>query len=476
MKLRARLLVGVLASALPLSIGLAAVQTRIERTRSLERVADVATVRMSGGMRERCEASPETFPEMPELSSDVFLDDVLGLLDADMTNEVVIAPADPSFRLFAYDASLVSHNPIAPQLDIALVEALERGEQAATVIDRRGAVRVERALVRMPWNEGPCAVLLVEHEAPPPRVLGRVLVPLAVAFAVALSMLLVVGPVVTRIRRLTGAVGRGEGNAIVDVANDEIGELTRAFGLRETRIAAQMTAIEGREEALRKYIANTTHDVLAPVSVLEAQLAEIESLARAGQAVAPELAISALEETHYLAGLVHNLNANARLDAGLVRRDAPTSLSAIIDRAVSRHVPLATRLGVALDHAVPDTEVFVLGDVTLLEQALSNLVGNAVRYNEAGGHVAVLLEVMGRRFRIEVLDDGPGVSEATLSRLGERGFRTTEARTRRPEGMGLGLHIVREVVAAHGFTLEFLQREPSGLCVVVEGPTTDLVP
>ena len=157
-------------------------------------------------------------------------------------------------------------------------------------------------------------------------------------------------------------------------------------------------------------------------------------------------------------------------------REEHTELGALVERAVSRLAPLAKRQGIRVDFAVPERGVSVRADVTLLEQAMTNVIGNAVRYNREGGHVAVVLEAKGRTFTLSVRDDGPGVDADALARLGERGFRTNEARTRRPEGMGLGLHIVREVAAAHGFTLEFSRNDPSGLVVTLRGPIAEMVP
>jgi signal transduction histidine kinase len=120
---------------------------------------------------------------------------------------------------------------------------------------------------------------------------------------------------------------------------------------------------------------------------------------------------------------------------------------------------------------VPEEPVTIEGDVTLLEQAIGNLVSNAVRHNREGGHVAVVLEQDGPdRFRLSVEDDGPGVPADALAHLGERRFRTDEARQRHPEGRGLGLAIARDVAERHGFALSFAPGEQGGLRAELRGP------
>ena len=122
-------------------------------------------------------------------------------------------------------------------------------------------------------------------------------------------------------------------------------------------------------------------------------------------------------------------------------------------------------------HRVPEQPTHAVGDVTLLERALSNVVHNAVRYNEADGHVAVVLSTRAGRFTLRVVDDGPGLDPEDLPRLTERGYRGNAARTRHPHGMGLGLHITADVLVQHGFLLRLQRPEGAerGLEVLIEG-------
>jgi signal transduction histidine kinase len=100
----------------------------------------------------------------------------------------------------------------------------------------------------------------------------------------------------------------------------------------------------------------------------------------------------AVQEAHYMASLRRNLAAATKLEessAPMVR--SQVDLSALVERVVARHRPIARASDVELNFAVPDPPLVAQSDHTLLDQALSNLVDNAIRYNHAGGHVAVLL-------------------------------------------------------------------------------------
>jgi signal transduction histidine kinase len=293
---------------------------------------------------------------------------------------------------------------------------------------------------------------------------------------VLMTVLVAVGPVVRRIRRLAREVQSsartGYRTGVTVGGRDEVGELARAFDGAAREIRTQMDRQEQRERTLRDFLENTTHDVTIPLTVLTGHLADMQDRALKGEAIPPDVVRSAVSEAHYMAALIHNLAAAAKLEAGApaIGRE-PIQLGDLVDRAVARHRGLAARTSVSLERALPDEPCWVRGDVTLVEQAVSNLVYNAIRYNRAGGHVAVVLEPAGEgRFSLRVSDDGPGIPEEELARLVERGYRGDGARSRAPSGAGLGLHIARQVADVHDFQLRIARSEPGGLEVVLSGP------
>jgi len=368
--------------------------------------------------------------------------------------------------LFAYDEALRAAHPRAPALDGPPDDGWWPG-------------RTVTALVAMPWRTGPCANILARGTTNPGWSGGLLprnrfwLVPVAAVIA---ALLISVGPLVRRVRRLTAAVRASAADgftAPVPVeGGDEVAELARAFDAAGAEVRRQLAEKDARARALREFVANTTHDVMIPLTVLKAHLTEIERQRAAGGTVDAGLIAAAMTETHYLGALTHNLAAASKLDAGepqIVR--APVELGALVERVLARHRPIARQRGVALDGAVPEAALVADGDVTLLEQAVNNLVYNAVRYNRAGGHVGVTADAIGaERFRLRVVDDGPGIPAADLARLVERGARGDAARARAPDGQGLGLDIAFRVAAVHGFALALAPSEAGGVQADLTGP------
>ncbi|WP_224246093.1 sensor histidine kinase [Hyalangium gracile] len=519
MKLRLRLALTAVAVTVPLIAGLGFVQRSL-RSRTQVEVLEASTLaQMQAGERERCEASPESWmvregrpPGRPPPRDDRGEPppgDPFGLFGPSGPphggRERGPPPMEPphgpppdrdrrppgrgpgSVQLFPYDSQLVSRNAQAPRLDEETRAAARSGQATITRQSRADGMIVQEVLLRMPWEGGPCAYILARRMEPSGASFGFLpslelwgLPTLIVLVAVVLAL----GPVVGRIRRLTEEVrtsaGSGYQQPISVRGSDEIGELARAFQEARTEIQSQMAQQEAREQALRDFLANTTHDVMTPLTVLQGHLSAMEQRAGRGEPLESALVASAMSEAHYMASLVHNLSAAARLEAGAPEaQQAPVDLNALIARVVGRHQPIARQQQISLESGVPAASTWVRGDVTLIEQAVSNVVFNGIRYGREGGHVAVVLETTRQgRFHLRVIDDGPGIPEEERSRLLERRFRGNAARTRAPQGQGLGLHITHNVAQLHGWTLTLAPSEYGGLEVafsgevLAESPTT----
>jgi signal transduction histidine kinase len=253
--------------------------------------------------------------------------------------------------------------------------------------------------------------------------------------------------------------------------DDEVAELARAFDAAARQVRSELAEKDRRERALREFLANTTHDVMIPLTVLQGHLARLRAELGTGKPIERAALAAAMDEAHYIGALIGNLALAAQLDSHSPElHRGPVDLSALVTRVVARHRPIARQLAVELDSALPASGVSVDADVTMLEQAVSNVVYNAVRHNVSGGHVAVILQApSAMSVRLSVIDDGPGVDAAEFSRLVERGFRGNAARTRSPHGQGLGLDITRRVAELHGLKLSFQASEYGGLQVELSG-------
>lgn len=412
--------------------------------------------------------------------------------------------------LWAYDIGFVSDNRRAPKFPADLRKALRRSKSSAYIwrkpseplseqdFDRRAFRRRGRPRPRRGASTpgpkpkldfamftsddaGAAAVIYVsawinEQE----RDTAWWWLSYALTGAFVIVALVAAAPIVARIRQLTeevsGSAAEGYTIAVQAKGRDEIGKLARAFNDAGANVRKQLERTAESEAGLRSFVANTTHDVMIPLTVLQGHLTSLGNKLGNAASETRSLVVAAANEAHYLGSILSNLSAVSKLEgADYVMRTDDIDLGELVERVAQRHLPIARTRKISVEHAVPPTHTCARGDVTLLEQAVSNVTHNAVRYNEEGGNVAIILDVTGdnRRFRLRVIDDGPGISDEELRLLPERRFRGDEARTRNPDGLGLGLHIARDVAAQHSFEFELRHSEFGGLEVEFAGELSD---
>jgi len=502
MKLRRRIALVTLAATAPMIGGLVWLDVQAQQTAAEAELAELIFTRTElPDERERCIADGQAWDAAPSVARRRERGGPEGRPPARADHEPPplpaaegrrsqrLRPAGPHrlpARFFVYDAALRARTQGAPELE------LDAAADPRDQISRSSIWHADRVevLVRTPWPGTPCTYVLARGTTEP--WLGALLPPTRIwalpALVVFATVLLSIGPVVQRVRRLTSAVQRtaavGYDRPLVANAgaargwgDDEIAELARAFDSAGEEVRKLLAQKDQRERALRDFVADTTHDVAIPLTVLQGHLTTLREGLASGAPVDRAALASAMDEAHYIGALLHNLGAAAQLDAAEVslHRD-DVELGALVTRVVGRHRPIAQQHEVAIDAAIPDHPVHTRADLTLLEQAVSNVVYNAVRHNRPQGHVAVLLLLVPNeakpdqpRFCVRVLDDGPGVPAELMTRLAERGFRTERARSRSPEGHGLGLHITTRVLDAHGMQLRLSTPEQGGLQADIEG-------
>lgn len=373
-------------------------------------------------------------------------------------------------RVFFYDTEFKPRRPEEPPFPEAAKARLRAGEALVNGTEEFGFF----GAVATSWVGGPCTYALAIMPTPPPLASFTMLIVgalLLIGFP-AIALWFALSQPVARIRALAASVretaARHYETSVPVSGQDEIAELGHAFNEASTVVRAHVAEVERREKSLRDFVAHTTHDVALPLSVLLSHVTRLRQSAPEGSSNETVAAIA--QETQYIASLLANLEAVARLESEAALQERhPVDLTALVERVAARHRGVASSGGVDFNHSAPPAAVWVTGDVTLIEQATNNLVHNAIQYNRAGGHVALVLDADASTFTLRVSDDGPGVPEADMARLGESRFRSAEARSRRPNGMGLGLSIARDVARRHGFTLTLGNRTEGGFEAVLAG-------
>lgn len=222
-------------------------------------------------------------------------------------------------------------------------------------------------------------------------------------------------------------------------------ERVRHARAQEARIQA-----EEANQAKDRFIAMVSHELRNP---LHAVLGWVTLLSSGKlDAAAQARAIEAIERNARIqARLIDDLLDIGRIVAGNLRLDLqPVDLAAIVERSIETVQPSASAKGIRIEARLED-RCPLLGDASRLQQAVSNLLLNAVKFTPDGGSVSVTLEAVDARARLEVRDNGRGIPASLLPHIFEP-FRQGEDRPaeRSREGLGLGLAITRNLVELHG--------------------------
>lgn len=231
--------------------------------------------------------------------------------------------------------------------------------------------------------------------------------------------------------------------------------------------------LETAIQLIRDFIADASHQMKTPLASLRVHLALLQR--DAGHLADNHETIAEIERsTKHLDRLVAQLIAMARAEQANVGKSianvAPTNLVASASEALAMMAPLAAakNIELAFESAVVDAPVNA--DPSMLHDILTNLIDNAIRYNQDGGTVIVSIFSINDRYAVRVADNGPGISPEHRERVFDRFYRIPAAD--RPAGSGLGLSIVRALLRQSDGTIELATGiEGRGLAVTISLPT-----
>jgi len=216
-------------------------------------------------------------------------------------------------------------------------------------------------------------------------------------------------------------------------------------------------------EAQRRFVAFAAHELRAEIALqrtlAEVTLADPEADAAALRAMGEKVAAACERQDRLLDALL----TLARSEHGRLRRE-PVDLSAIVAEAVRAGPRHELTRSAALRPAR------IRGDPELIQRLVANLVANAIRHNVPSGRLDVVTHTSAGRARFTIANTGPVIPAGELTRLFEPFQRLRRRTGHRPEGVGLGLAIVRAIAEAHDASLAARPRAGGGLEVAVEFP------
>ncbi|EIC20951.1 ATP-binding protein [Thiorhodovibrio frisius] len=304
------------------------------------------------------------------------------------------------------------------------------------------------------------------------------------ALSVVLSVLLA-WRLAANVRRpvgaLVAAMGRladgNYGTRIPEARGDELGDLARTLN----HLGGALERYEGMR---RQWVADTSHELRTPITILRAR---IEAMQDGIHAVEPHRLGELHRQVMNLSALVDDLYTLARADLGRLEvARLPVEPLSVLDDVLEAFQPRLSAANLALEIKHGESEPasspasltapsatsnwITLGDERRLSQLFSNLIENSLRYTDAGGRIRVVCTIERSALRLAFHDTLPGVPDTDLAHLFDRFYRVEGSRNRALGGSGLGLALCRTIVQAHDGTIIARPSELGGLCVEVRLP------
>jgi signal transduction histidine kinase len=274
-----------------------------------------------------------------------------------------------------------------------------------------------------------------------------------------------------RLTRVLDAVARGDMHMDLEPLLDADLLVVRD-SLAHMRVVLDelTTRLRYTDDQRRRLFADLAHELATPATTIlaTAEAFANPALSRTEDARA-RIAACLDEEAARLSRLVRDVRDLARLDDPDVALEfEEVDVSAIVRRAVGRLELVQPSRRPIRFSATPVPKL--RADPVRIDQAIMNILNNARRHGPPDGGIDVEVTARSGAVRITVEDEGAGVPDEVLPRLGERLFRADPARAAKTGGSGLGLSIVAAAVARHGGSLRFERASLGGLRVIVELP------
>lgn len=224
-------------------------------------------------------------------------------------------------------------------------------------------------------------------------------------------------------------------------------------------------AIRPMEENIQRqkqFVTNAGHEIKTPLAIIQSNAEALELYQ--GES---KWSRNIKEQTQRLDGLMKNLLTLARMDEGAgVTRPEEVPLSQMVEeRAADFLQPMEDR-SITLERAI-QPDLTIRADRAQMEQLLSTLLDNSVKYTDEGGMVWVRLNREGRQLRLSVENTCPTLPDVPPEKLFDRFYRGNSARTQKSGGYGIGLAVARSLAQANGGSLRARYLQPNCICFEV---------
>lgn len=268
------------------------------------------------------------------------------------------------------------------------------------------------------------------------------------------------------IKELTGGItkmSKGHLNQRIHIrGSTELRQLGEAFNTMSERL-------EHLDKARNEFVSNASHELKTPLSAIKVLAESLLHMELEDPAIYKEFLTDINYEIDRLNAIITDLLTLVHIDNEDIRLNkAPVELSEVVQRTLKGLQLLAEQRSIQLETDLEES--YVLGDSMKLQQVLSNIIDNGIKYTPEGGRVYIQVYTAEDLSVVKVADTGIGIPPEDLKHIFDRFFRVDKARSRVTGGTGLGLSIAHRIVLLHEGSIRVSSRENKGTAFYVELP------
>lgn len=255
----------------------------------------------------------------------------------------------------------------------------------------------------------------------------------------------------------------------VTTRNDEVGNLAKTLNFLSSNLNDALEDLKQKNkqleldiekerslDAMRKdFIASVSHELKTPIGIIEGYAEGIKD-----GIVSREDAIAYLDtiidESKKMGILVSNMLELSKLESGATKPNMEYfNINRLINKVVTTQLINAEERNLNLTFT-PHTEYsYVNADTFQMEQVMTNLITNAIKYTPSGNNIKVSIDIEGEEYRISVINEGASIDEEELPKIFDKFYRVDKSRQRNTNSTGLGLSIVKNLLELHNFRYIF---------------------
>lgn len=255
-------------------------------------------------------------------------------------------------------------------------------------------------------------------------------------------------------------------------ASTEVGSLSKSLNSMLSQLEQSFAAREESERKIRRFVSDASHELRTPLAAISGYC-ELYSMGGVPSERTGEVMGRIRSESTRMSSLVEDLLTLARLDEGRPLEIVDVDVIAMLRNArfdLSALDPTRQVEIEGFDSQDLPQSVWIQADRDRLQQVLTNVIGNIVRYTPRSSPVEIAVAQRPSNVLIEFRDHGPGIAKEDFEKVFQRFYRTENSRARSLGGSGLGLSIVSSIVSAHGGHAELAKTPGGGLTVRITMP------